>query len=468
MPLASLLRRRRLLIPAVLGAVLAVTATTAALTLFLTGGGSGPEHRAVFLVDASTVAAPKAEDVYDFADVTDGVAAAALNAADGDALSLRRFGGACGTPGNTARVVADATGNGRPIADAASDLRPTGQATLHSGILAAIDDLSGSDATHNRIIVITAHGTDACTDDHESFERDVTRLLDSGGLSLDFRYVGYRLAGEDRDALALTAAATDAPDPVQTDTAEDLAITLKEFTVPSSYEAVPAEVPRQTASVTACTTGENHMGREIGPVPSALVLPEGLALPSGTALYGYGDGGFLVGPSEARCTMLAIGAAAGTSIEVSAADGARTMTYFLGSAHNHITAACNDFGGIAPELEEKLRGSPWHGCKADGDTQNIPTGSPGLYVGVSQWAPERRDFETPLPRGSLSFSLDVSDLRKGISSHSSSCTAHKDRFDVCTAAFTYHFMQLAEERGTSAEDIDRVSGKIASIISGAA
>ncbi|WP_432197664.1 hypothetical protein [Streptomyces sp. bgisy027] len=466
MPLASLLRRRRLLIPAVLGAVLAVTATTAALTLFLTGGG--PEHRAVFLVDASTVAAPKAGDVYDFADVTDGVAAAALNAADGDALSLRRFGGACGTPGNTAQVVADATGNGRPIADAASDLRPTGQATLHSGILAAIDDLSGSDATHNRIIVITAHGTDACTDDHESFERDVTRLLDSGNASLDFRYVGYRLAGEDRDALALTAAATDAPDPVQTDTAEDLAITLKEFTVPSSYEAVLAEVPRQTASVTACTTGENHMGREIGPVPSALVLPEGFALPSGTALYGYGDGGFLVGPSEARCTMLAIGAAPGTSIEVSAADGARTNLQFGGSAHLHPSAACAAFGGIAPELEEKLEDTHWEGyCKADGSTKNVPTGTPGLYIGVKQWEREAGDPGTLLPEGSASFSLSIADLQEGIATRSFSCEAGKDALDLCTAAFTYQFLRLAEDRGTSAEEADRVSGEIAAIISNA-
>ncbi|MDH2387228.1 hypothetical protein QCN29_00190 [Streptomyces sp. HNM0663] len=467
MPLTSRLSRRRLLLLTVVGAALAVAATAAAVTLFLGRTASGPEHRAVFLVDASAVPSADAGNVYEFTDITDAVAATALNAADDDALSLRRFGGACDTPDNTAQLVPDAAQNGRPVANAVRNLKPSGQATLHSGILAAVDDLAESNAAHNRIIVITAHGADACTDP-ESLDRDITRRLDETDLDLDFRYVGYRLTDEDRRTLARTAAATDAPDPVQTDTTEDLATTLREFTVPSSYEAAPAEVPRQSTSVTACKTGEHHMGREIGPVPASLPLPEGFSLPSGTALYGYGDGGFLVGPAQARCTMLTIGAAAGTSVEVSAANGSRTMTYFLGSAHNHVTAACNDFGGIAPELEEELRGSPWQGCKADGDTQNIPTGSPGLYIGVSQWEPERRDFETPLPEGSLSFSLDVSDLRKGISSHSSSCTAHKDRLDLCTAAFTYHFIQLAEERGTSAEDIDRVSGKIASIISDAA
>ncbi|MFJ4008193.1 hypothetical protein [Streptomyces sp. NPDC090026] len=221
-----------------------MAATTA---LFLTGGGSGPEHRTVFLVDAATVAAPKAGDIYDFADVTDAVAAAALNAADGDALSLRRFGGACGTPGNTARVVTDATGNGRPIADAARGLQPTGQATLHSGILAAIDDLSESDATHNRIIVITAHGTDACTEDTLEFEKKLRERLDSSGLELDFRFVGHRVPkAEQRDLLQI-AAAGDAPEPVFTDTPKELAGALQEFVLPESYEALPVEVPDSDA-----------------------------------------------------------------------------------------------------------------------------------------------------------------------------------------------------------------------------
>ncbi|MEV0924036.1 hypothetical protein AB0I99_02675 [Streptomyces spongiicola] len=487
MPPIPRLRRRRLQIGAVLGAVVAVTATAAALTLFVVGARSGPEHRTVFLVDASEVTSrgtPSPEtaaqetpspgttsqgtdDDYDFSDITDAVAATALNTADDDALSLRRYGGTCDdTPGNTTQVVDDATQNGRTIADAARTLKPTGQPTLHSGILAAVDDLSQSDATHNRVIVITAHGTDACTEDHKSLERGVTRLLDESGLSLDFRYIGHRLTREDRDSLALTAVATDAPEPVQADTAEDLAAALKEFTLPDSYEALPAEIPRQTASVTACSPGEIYQGPSLGPVPSALALPEGFTLPKGTALYGYGDGGFLVGPADARCTMEAAGAASGTMVGISAADGSRTGVWFGGSAHLHPDSACIDFGGTAPELEEKMKGSHWEGhCKSDGTIRNIPTGTRGLYMGVRRWEREAGVPETDRPAPSESFDLSIADLSDWISTHRFSCEAGKDRIDLCVAAFTYHFLRLTEGRGTPGEESDRVGKEIAAILS---
>ncbi|WP_147317684.1 hypothetical protein [Streptomyces spongiicola] len=261
---SSRARWRRWALPA----VVAVTATAAALTLFVVGARSGPEHRTVFLVDASEVtsrgtpspetaaqetpspgtASQGTDDDYDFSDITDAVAATALNTADDDALSLRRYGGTCDdTPGNTTQVVDDATQNGRTIADAARTLKPTGQPTLHSGILAAVDDLSQSDATHNRVIVITAHGTDACTEDTTRFERELRERLESSGLLMDFRFVGHRVPKAEQRSLIRTADVGNAPEPVFTDTSEELASTLAEFVLPESYEALPAELPESAA-----------------------------------------------------------------------------------------------------------------------------------------------------------------------------------------------------------------------------
>ncbi|MDH2387227.1 hypothetical protein QCN29_00185 [Streptomyces sp. HNM0663] len=225
-------------VPAVLLAVVA-----AAGALILGRAGSGAEHRVVFLVDASAVPSPDGGKGYDFADISGAVAASALNAADDDALSLRRFGGTCDASDNTAQLVPAATENGRPIVDAARGLEPTGRATLHSGILAAVDDLAESDAAHNRIIVITAHGADACTDNTTEFDKELRERLDSSGLRLDFRFVGHRVPTAEQRALTKTATASDAPRPVFTDTAEELTGALQEFVVPDSYEALPADVP---------------------------------------------------------------------------------------------------------------------------------------------------------------------------------------------------------------------------------
>ncbi|RNL71158.1 hypothetical protein [Streptomyces sp. I6] len=262
---SSRARWRRWALPA----VVAVTATAAALTLFVVGARSGPEHRTVFLVDASEVtsrgtpspetaaqetpspgtASQDTDDDYDFSDITDAVAATALNTADDDALSLRRYGGTCDdTPGNTTQVIDDAKQNGRTIADAARTLKPTGQPTLHSGILAAVDDLSQSDATHNRVIVITAHGTDACTEDTTKFERELRERLESSGLLMDFRFVGHRVPKAEQRSLIRTADVGNAPEPVFTDTSEELASTLAEFVLPESYEALPAELPESAAA----------------------------------------------------------------------------------------------------------------------------------------------------------------------------------------------------------------------------
>ncbi|MDQ3764425.1 MAG: VWA domain-containing protein [Actinomycetota bacterium] len=204
-----------------------------------------PEYRIAFVVDTSVSTPADAGD--DFNAIVDAVGSAAQNVGDGDALSLRRFGGACGDSGNTAQIVGSGTHNGQQVSDAVHTLTPGGDTTLQSGILAAIDDFSGfypfRGKQSNRIIVVTSHGTDACASDQATFTKMIQDRVSAAGLQLDFRFVGYKVPIEQRDALIQAAAATGAPEPKFAQTAADLATILKQLTVPESLDAAPVEIP---------------------------------------------------------------------------------------------------------------------------------------------------------------------------------------------------------------------------------
>ncbi|WP_053715082.1 hypothetical protein [Saccharothrix sp. NRRL B-16348] len=118
-----------------------------------------PDHRLTFLIDAS------ASDA-DFREVADAVGAAARNVSDDDAVALRRLGGDCDRPDNTAEVVPVGAGQGGRIDEAAHAIAPGGRATLLSGILAAIDDyypFRGEKS--NRVVVVARNGVEACEKD---------------------------------------------------------------------------------------------------------------------------------------------------------------------------------------------------------------------------------------------------------------------------------------------------------------
>jgi hypothetical protein len=89
-------QRRRLLTALVVAIVLASCVVGYAVI------SSVPDHRTTLLVDTS---APGAE----FSAIASAVSATAHNTGDDDALSLRRFGGACGAADNTSEVTDDAT-----------------------------------------------------------------------------------------------------------------------------------------------------------------------------------------------------------------------------------------------------------------------------------------------------------------------------------------------------------------------
>lgn len=212
----------------VAGAVVVVLAlVSGGLALFLT-----PEHRTTFLVDTS-------DSQADFREVADAIGTAASNMSKGDALALRRFGGACDGD-STAELVTPGTGQAAEIGDAARAITPSGKATLLNGVLAAIDDLArtypfrGSET--NRIVVV-ARGADTCGKSADEVRAIIKERTARAGVKIDFRFVGHRLSPEQAKVLNAVAAATDARTPRLTKTSEELVTTMKEVSVPADLVA---------------------------------------------------------------------------------------------------------------------------------------------------------------------------------------------------------------------------------------
>ncbi|MEU6428260.1 hypothetical protein ABZ860_20395 [Microbispora sp. NPDC046973] len=204
-----------------------------------------PDYRTAFLVDASAGPAGR------FGAIAAAVGSAARNSGDGDALSVRRFGGACGATGTTAEVVPTGRGQGDRIATAARALAPSGAATLGDGVLAAIDDFSGlypfRGKKVNRIVVVTGHGEDACVKDQAALRKTIQDRIAAAGLTLEFRFVGYQVPKSRQGGLRQLAAATGAPEPRFATSAEDLTTVLHKLTIPgpagASHVTVPGDTP---------------------------------------------------------------------------------------------------------------------------------------------------------------------------------------------------------------------------------
>ncbi|MEW2612703.1 hypothetical protein AB0937_21410 [Streptomyces sp. NPDC047880] len=206
-----------------------------------------PDYRTAFVVDTSLVGHGK-----QFPAVRAAVASAAQNSADGDSLSLRRFGGACGDGRNTESVVGPGTGHAQRISTSAHALSPSGKPTLESGLLAGIDDFSGyypfRGSKRNRVVVVTSHGVDACTADQAAVRAAVRRKAADSGVRVDVRFVGYKVPHKERRPLARLAEVTGAAEPRFTDTPADLAETLRRLTVPGSPEVRHIDVPATPAT----------------------------------------------------------------------------------------------------------------------------------------------------------------------------------------------------------------------------
>ncbi|MEQ4303656.1 hypothetical protein ABNF97_20130 [Plantactinospora sp. B6F1] len=229
-------RRRRFLLIVAVVVVAALAVGTVLVVRAI------PDYRTALLVDTSTD-----PEGGDFAEVAAAVGAAAQNAADDDALSLRRFGGRCDDVGNTAQVVGAGTGRAPEIVEKVRTLTPAGESTLRAGVLAAIDDFAGRypfrGRKGNRIVVISRHGVDGCDPDPAAVARTIQERVEKAGLALDFRFVGYRVPAEQRPALTQLASAAGAPEPVFPETADVLTAVLEQLTIPASPDAAPVAIP---------------------------------------------------------------------------------------------------------------------------------------------------------------------------------------------------------------------------------
>ncbi|RLK58866.1 hypothetical protein [Actinokineospora cianjurensis] len=217
-------KKRQLLV------IAAAAATAIAGTIGLLVVSAIPDYRTTVLVDTS---APGA----DFPAIADAVGATLHNTGSGDAVSVRRFGGDCGSADNTAELTDDPV-EARP---ALQSLHPSGRATLLSGILAAVDDFTGvypfRGSERNRIIVITTTGTDACTADQGEVSRTIQDHIRAAGLTIDLRVIGHRVPEDQRATLTSLS-----PGTAFTDDPAQLAVTLDELAIPQSPEAARIKV----------------------------------------------------------------------------------------------------------------------------------------------------------------------------------------------------------------------------------
>lgn len=212
-------------IVAILVAALLGGATAAVVTWVLPE--FAPTYKTEFLVDLSAAGADPAA----VEDSVDSLRKAMGNSGDDDAVALRTFGGECGSDGNTTQLVSFGTGNRDEIGDAVRGAPVTGAATLLRGVIEATADFSApfsQDAKQvNRIVVVTRNGIDACDDDTGYVEREMRDRLAAAGLSVEFRFVGYRLDDEHKTGLDRLAGSADAPPPVLAEDPEELQAALE-------------------------------------------------------------------------------------------------------------------------------------------------------------------------------------------------------------------------------------------------
>ncbi|WP_344825384.1 hypothetical protein [Actinocorallia longicatena] len=187
-----------------------------------------PNYRTMFLVDAS-----ETTDSQGLSALTESLKKTMGNSGDEDFIGLRALGGECGVSANTRRLVPFGTGNRQQITDAAGRMSPSGKPTLVRGIVEAVADFSKplhqKARQVDRIIVVARHGIDACDDDAAFVENEIRQRVSAAGLSLEFRFVGYKVPKIQRAGLERMAEAVKAPAPFHADTQADLDRALDHF-----------------------------------------------------------------------------------------------------------------------------------------------------------------------------------------------------------------------------------------------
>ncbi|MDN3355636.1 hypothetical protein [Actinomadura sp. DC4] len=436
-------------------AVVLAVLVAAGATVFLVAR-SEPDYRTTFLVDASVT------DPADFSALRTSLAGVAANVGDGEALALRRFGGTCGDKADTRQVVGSGTGNRRRIGRAVRELAPHGQATLNDGILAAIHDFSGHypfrGRKENRIVVVTSHGADACATDPARLRAAIKARARAAGVSLRFRFVGYKIPDRDQAALRQTAAAGGDSAPAFAQSPQDLTVTLKKFTAPTPGSAGKVDLPPQIVTAKACTT-KAPIAERPSPAPSAVRLPRQVTLPTGAQVYGvgiYGTPQYLIGPAGLSCDNVILGLSARMNAVVGREGGPGVMaSYYVSSFGVRMGIACSAFAKDAPELK-KIGGFPECARVYDDAHKTIPTTTPNFHVATGGAPPSANRISATLT--TLRVADGDADPR-GIT-----CTLPRAQADICTAALTYFFILQSTGTSIPSADIDRVSAAIGTYV----
>jgi hypothetical protein len=238
------MKRRDVMI--IVASVLVILACTATCVFVLTA----PAYRTTVLVDTSAPGTGLPQ-------IAGAVRSVVGNSGDSDALSVRRYGGECGNPADTAEI-AD-----RPdqVATAVNSLTPAGKATMVDGVAAAIDGFSGllnrRGTVRNRIVVISTSGIDACTGDPAAARKSIDDRLARAGLDLEIRVVGFQVPQSRQAALVQFAGASNA---AFADSADDLKVVLDRLVVPNSPDAASLSVAPPAPEPTYAFMGDNRIG----------------------------------------------------------------------------------------------------------------------------------------------------------------------------------------------------------------
>ncbi|MBO2460465.1 serine/threonine-protein kinase [Actinomadura violacea] len=229
----------------------------------------------------------------------------------------------------------------------------------------------------------------------------------------------------------------------------------------------PAPRPRPTitrpvaavASVRGCPTTGIDGGKTTPPPGAAQVrLPEQVKLPKDAAVYGLGQGRYLVGPAATGCSG-SVGANAGYTT-VGDSKTLQISQNWQGSVGNIADQVCRYFPGSPEAAKAKRDFGP---CTSGvHERQDVPTGDPALRLALATDQPQ----ELPPPSPYMMVTL-VTMGSNGLPSPVT-CLAPAARADMCDAALTYWFVQATSGTKIAKPDLDRVAARITAYVRAAA
>ncbi|WP_241756636.1 serine/threonine-protein kinase [Actinomadura sp. RB99] len=218
------------------------------------------------------------------------------------------------------------------------------------------------------------------------------------------------------------------------------------------------------AAVRNCTTttysGATATTMTPSPGPAKVRLPEQVKLPKGAAVFRSQVGQYLIAPAAEQCAG-SLGVDGGGETDIPARGGTGgagptgTITQVLpGGVGSKYQTDCDYF----PDSQE---GQKQGECRPPLPVQAVPTGVPSVRASI------RKDQLTnggpPSPYVAVSFAtMDANGWPTVVG-----CTKPWAQADLCTAAFTYAFVQAVEKAHAPKADLDRAAKSIAAFVASA-